>query len=151
MMNILSAIISGIVGTIGISIVMAVAPMMGMSKMDIVGLLSTLFGKPNRVLGWMMHMMMGVVFALIYAFLWSLGIGSPNWLFGLIFGAVHWLIVDGFPGRIIGAYGLWFGGCPDLQSNLINIPSIDLGVSCYCWNRPLLYWIRNNYDTSTPQ
>jgi hypothetical protein len=92
-MNILAAIISGIVGTIGISVVMAVAPMMGMPKMDIVGLLSTMFGKPNRILGWMMHMMMGVVFALIYAFLWSIGIGSPNWLFGLIFGAVHWLIV----------------------------------------------------------
>ena len=92
-MDILSAIISGIVGTIGISVVMAVAPLMGMPKMDIVGLLSTMFGKPNRVLGWMMHMMMGVVFALIYAFLWSVGIGSPSWLFGLIFGAVHWLIV----------------------------------------------------------
>lgn len=92
-MDILSAIISGIVGTIGISVVMAVAPLMGMPKMDIVGLLSTMFGKPNRVLGWMMHMMMGVVFALIYAFLWSVGIGTLSWLFGLIFGAVHWLIV----------------------------------------------------------
>lgn len=67
--------------------------MMGMPKMDIVDLLSTMFGKTNRVLGWTMYMMMGVVFALIYAFLWSLGIGSPGWLSGLIFGAGHWLIV----------------------------------------------------------
>ena len=92
-MNILSAVISGIAGTIVISIVMGAAPMMGMPKMDIVDLLSTMFGKPNRVLGWMMHLMMGVVFALIYAFLWSIGIGSANWFFGLIFGAVHWLVV----------------------------------------------------------
>lgn len=92
-MDILSAVISGIVGTIAISAVMAMAPLMGMPKMDIVGMLSTMFGKPNKVLGWIMHFMMGVVFALIYAFLWSIGIGSAGWLSGLIFGAVHWLVV----------------------------------------------------------
>jgi len=91
--NLLSAVISGILGTLAISMVMAAAPMMGMPKMDIVDMLSTMFGKPNRVLGWMMHLMMGVVFALIYAFLWSIGIGSPGWISGLIFGAAHWLVV----------------------------------------------------------
>lgn len=92
-MDIVSAVISGLVGTVAISAVMAMAPLMGMPKMDIVGMLSTMFGKPNKVLGWMMHFMMGVVFALIYAFLWSIGIGSAGWLSGLIFGAVHWLVV----------------------------------------------------------
>lgn len=92
-MNLLSAVISGILGTLAISMVMAAAPMMGMPRMDIVDMLSTMFGKPNRVLGWMMHLMMGVVFALIYAFLWSIGIGSPGWISGLIFGAAHWLTV----------------------------------------------------------
>lgn len=92
-MNVLNAVISGILGTFAISAVMAVAPLMGMPKMDIVDLLSTMFGKPNKVMGWMMHLMMGVVFALIYAFLWSLGIGSAGWLSGLIFGAAHWLVV----------------------------------------------------------
>ncbi len=92
-MDILSAVISGLVGTVAISAVMAMAPLMGMPKMDIVGMLSTMFGKPNKVLGWIMHFMMGVVFALIYAFLWSIGIGSAGWLSGLIFGAVHWLVV----------------------------------------------------------
>ena len=92
-MNVLSAVISGILGTLAISMVMAVAPKMGMPKMDIVDMLSTMFGKPNKVMGWMMHLMMGVVFALVYAFLWSIGIGSAGWLSGLIFGAEHWMIV----------------------------------------------------------
>ena len=92
-MNVFSAVISGILGTLAISMVMAVAPKMGMPKMDIVDMLSTMFGKPNRVLGWMMHLMMGVVFALVYAFLWSIGIGSAGWLSGLVFGAGHWMIV----------------------------------------------------------
>ncbi len=99
-MNLLSAVISGILGTLAISMVMAVAPKMGMPKMDIVGMLSTMFGKPNRVLGWMMHLMMGVVFALVYVFLWSIGIGSAGWLSGLIFGAGHWMIVGLMMGLI---------------------------------------------------
>ncbi len=65
-MNILGAIIAGVPGTIAISSVMAMAPMMGMPKMDIVDMLSTMFGRPNRLMGWMMHFMMGIVFALIY-------------------------------------------------------------------------------------
>lgn len=92
-MNILGAIIAGLVGTLAISMVMALAPKMGMPKMDIVDMLSTMFGKPNRVLGWMMHLMMGIVFALIYSFLWTAGFGNATWLNGLLFGAGHWLIV----------------------------------------------------------
>ena len=92
-MNVLNAVISGTLGTFAISAAMAVAPMLGMPKMDIVDMLSTMFGKPNRILGWIMHLMMGVVFALIYAYLWSLGIGSPGWFSGIIFGAAHWLVV----------------------------------------------------------
>ena len=93
-MNILSAVISGIVASLVFSIVLTMAPRMRLPKMDIVDLLGSMFsGKSNPVLGWMMHLMMGMVFALIYAFLWSRGIGAATWTGGLVFGAVHWLIV----------------------------------------------------------
>jgi hypothetical protein len=93
-MNVIAVIIAGIVATLVMSVVMALAPKMGFPKMDIVGLLSSMFSKKGiPVLGWTMHLMMGVIFALIYAFLWSKGIGAATWLYGLVFGAVHWLIV----------------------------------------------------------
>lgn len=93
-MNIIAAIVAGLVGTLVMSMVMVMAPKMGMPKMDIVGMLSTMFSKKGiPVLGWMMHMMMGIIFALVYAFLWSQGIGAATWLYGLIFGAAHWLVV----------------------------------------------------------
>ena len=92
-MNIFAVVVSGIVGTLAISMVMALGPTMGMPKMDIVGMLSTMFGKPIRTLGWIMHLMMGVIFALIYAFLWSIGIGSASWFVGLLFGIGRWLVV----------------------------------------------------------
>jgi hypothetical protein len=31
------------------------------------------------VIGFIVHFMMGVIFALIYAWLWSVGIGAPTW------------------------------------------------------------------------
>lgn len=92
-MNILNSIIAGLVATVVFTMILMMAPKMGMPKMDIVGLLGSMFGKPNQALGWMMHLMMGVVFALIYGFLWSSGIGAATWTGGLVFGAVHWLIV----------------------------------------------------------
>jgi hypothetical protein len=93
-MNVLSAILAGLAATLVMSMVMAIAPKMGFPKMDIVAMLSTMFSKKGiPILGWMMHLMMGVVFALLYTFLWSTGIGAATWLYGLIFGAVHWLVV----------------------------------------------------------
>jgi len=94
-MNIPGAIVAGLVATAIFTIVMVMAP-----KMDIVGMLATMFGKENRPLGWMMHAMTGIIFGLIYAFLWSRGIGAPTWLWGLAFGAAHWLIVGVIMGMI---------------------------------------------------
>lgn len=92
-MNGIAAIISGLAGTLAMSLLMAMAPMMGLPKMDIVGMLGTMFGRANRTLGWVLHLMMGSVFALIYTFLWSIGFGGPSIASALIFGAAHWALV----------------------------------------------------------
>jgi len=91
-MNLIAAIISGLAGTLAMSMLMAAAPKMGLPKMDIVGMLSSMFGKPNRTLGWVLHFMMGSVFAIIYTALWSFGVGTPNLIYALVFGAVHWVV-----------------------------------------------------------
>ncbi len=49
-MNILGVVVAGLVGTVAISMVMAVAPKMGMPKMDIVDMLSTMFA--NQIEHW---------------------------------------------------------------------------------------------------
>jgi uncharacterized membrane protein YagU involved in acid resistance len=91
--NILSAIVAGLIGTVAMTLVMAIAPKMGMPKMDIIGMLSTMFGKQNRPLGMGLHLMMGIAFALVYAFLWSSGVGAATLTGGVLFGIVHWLVV----------------------------------------------------------
>lgn len=134
-MNILNAVVAGIVGTVVFTAVLMMAPKMGMPKMDIVDLLGSMFSaKSNPVLGWMMHLMMGVVFALIYAFLWSSGVGAATWVYGLIFGAIHWLIVGmamamipmmhvGIKSGAVKAPGLWMtnnGGVMAFMGGLVG-------------------------------
>jgi len=99
-MNILGAIVAGLAATAVFTMVMIMAPKMGMPKMDIVAMLGTMLGKENRLLGWMMHAVMGIIFGLIYAFLWSRGIGSATWPWGLAFGGAQWLIVGIIMGMI---------------------------------------------------
>ena len=142
-MNVLAAIVAGLVGTAVISMVMAMAPKMGMPKMDIVDMLSTMFGKPNRMMGWAMHFMMGVVFALIYAFAWSRGVGAPTWGGGLIFGAAHWIVAGMVMGMIpmmhagiksgaVKAPGMWMtanGGMMSFVGGLIGHMAFGLAVA----------------------
>lgn len=116
-MNILNAVIAGLVSTVVFTMILMMAPKMGMPKMDIVSLLGSMFGKPNQALGWMMHLMMGVVFALIYAFLWSNGIGAATWTSGLIFGAVHWLIA----GMVMGMIPMMHAG---IKSGAVQAPGL---------------------------
>ncbi len=78
-MNVIGAIVAGLVGTVAMSMVIAMAPSMGMPKMDIVGMLGSMFSKEgNTALGWVLHLMMGIVFAIIYAAVWAAGIGSAT-------------------------------------------------------------------------
>ena len=85
-MNVLGAIIAGVVGTIVMTMVMVMAPKMGMPKMDIVGMLGSMFNaESNRKMGMAMHFMMGVVFAIVYAILWNAGFGVVGLLWGVIF------------------------------------------------------------------
>jgi hypothetical protein len=107
-MNVIGAVIAGLVGTLAMSLVMAMAPSMGLPKMDIVGMLGSMLQRDgNRPLGWGINLMMGIVFALIYAILWSTGIGSATPFWGLIFGAAHWLVA-----------GLMMGGVPAMHAGV---------------------------------
>jgi hypothetical protein len=117
-MNILNAVIAGLTASLVFSIVLAMAPKMGMPKMDIVSLLGSMFSpKPNQALGWMMHLMMGVIFALIYAFLWSSGISAATWVGGLIFGTGQWLVV----GMVMGMIPMMHIG---IKSGAVQAPGV---------------------------
>ena len=64
--NILKTITGGIVATLVMSIVMFVAPFMGLPKMSPPEMLSSMLSIPIAI-GWVMHFMIGIVFAIVYS------------------------------------------------------------------------------------
>ncbi|MFW6069388.1 MAG: hypothetical protein ACOC9E_07375 [Chloroflexota bacterium] len=117
-MSILGAIVAGLIGTAVITIVMNMAPQMGMPKMDIVGMLGSMFSpEGNRTLGLAMHLMMGIVFAIIYALLWNAGLGTVGLLWGALFGAGHWIVA----GAMMGGMSMMHAG---VKAGAVEAPGV---------------------------
>lgn len=91
--NLVAAIIAGLVSTLVISAMMAMGPRMGMPEMDMPAMLGSMFGAPpNKALGWVMHLMLGALFAIVYALLFPV-VGGNIIALGAVFGVAHWLVV----------------------------------------------------------
>ena len=100
------------------TMVMVMAPRLGMPEMDIPGMLGSMFNPGgNRTMGMAMHLMMGIIFAIIYALLWNAGIGTVRWLWGVIFGAIHWLI----SGLMMGGVSMIHAG---VKASTVEAPGI---------------------------
>jgi hypothetical protein len=117
-MNLIIAIVAGLIGTAVISLLMAMGPRMGMPKMAIWEMLGTMFDpQGNSALGWVMHFMTGTAFAVVYAVLWSVGLGAPTLLWGALFGAVHFLLV----GAMMGAMPVMHAG---IKAGTVQAPGL---------------------------
>ncbi len=79
-------IVGGLVATGAMTILMLMAPLMGMPEMNIGAMLAGMMGLPTAV-GWVMHFMIGTVFALGYVYVVGnmLPIDRP-FLRGMVFG-----------------------------------------------------------------
>ncbi len=97
------AMLAGLIATIIMSIVQAMAPVMGLPRMDIAAMVASMFGG-SLVVGWIVHLMMGtILWAAVYAYIVEPRLGGAPWVRGLTSGfllAVFVLII-GFP--LVGA------------------------------------------------
>lgn len=62
-----NAILSGFIATIVMTMVIFLAPMMGLPKMNIPQMLAGMLGV-SVVIGWIMHFMIGLIFAFVYVY-----------------------------------------------------------------------------------
>jgi len=84
------AVIGGLAGTLAMTAVgLWVAPMMGMMKMNPADMLAGAMGG-NTMLGWLGHLMIGVVLALIYAVV-APKLPGPPAIRGAIYSIAPWL------------------------------------------------------------
>lgn len=112
------AIIAGSTGRMAMLLIIYGGPFIGLPRMDIVGMLGTATAHNKQdaaTMGGAVHFTLGVGFAAFYAFLWSLGIGSPTWEWGLIFGSIHGLLVI-----LLVAVLTWRH--PQLSPNISGVP-----------------------------
>lgn len=116
--DLVAAIAGGLVGTAAMTLLMTMAPMMGMPKMDMPALLGSMFGAPgSRLLGLLMHFMMGTVFGLVYAALFTAVTGTSIILLGALFGVIHWLVV----GLMTGMMPMMHAG---IRSGQVQAPGV---------------------------
>ncbi|MBI2083314.1 MAG: hypothetical protein HYT76_07055 [Deltaproteobacteria bacterium] len=91
--NIKKGILAGILGTVAITIVATFgAPMMGLPKMDIAGMLAGVMGG-SATLGWIAHFMIGTILAFGYA-LFQGKLPGPAVVRGALYGIAPWLMAQ---------------------------------------------------------
>lgn len=89
----LRTVLAGIAATIAMTLMMMLAAQMGMPKMEPPKMLAMTMGT-DVIVGWVMHFMMGIIFALIYAYVVSgmlANIGSVL-LKGVVFGIIAFVM-----------------------------------------------------------
>ncbi len=110
------AVLGGIVGTVVMTMIIFVAPMMGMPKMNPPAMLSGMLGMPIFI-GWIMHFMIGIIFALSYVLFFSFLLGKcekkilKGAFFGItvfIFAQVAMLMMRMLPGSMSAPEGSLF-------------------------------------------
>ena len=85
------AIAAGLAGTLVMTMVMLMAPLMGMPPMPIGKMLADFMGMAEA-LGWIAHFMIGTVLALIYASVFASKLPGSGVVRGALFGLLPWLL-----------------------------------------------------------
>lgn len=95
MNNFTKSIVAGIVATIIMSLFMMLSALLGMPKMSPPEMLSGMM-ETSIVVGWIIHFIIGIVFALMYVYVisnWLVKIGSLA-LKGVVFGIIVFIIAQ---------------------------------------------------------
>ncbi len=90
-MNVWGALAGGFVGTLVLTTVLRAASELGLTRMDLPFLLGTAFTGDRvraKAIGYALHFIAGLTFALIYFGIF-VAIGHSGWWLGAVFGVVH--------------------------------------------------------------
>jgi len=89
-----NSILAGIIGTLIMTLVMLFTPIIGLPKMSPPEMLSTMIGIPI-IVGWIMHFIIGIVFALFYTYVCLRKRKITNtYLKGVVFGIIVFIFAQ---------------------------------------------------------
>ncbi len=109
------SLLGGIVATGVMTVVMIISPMMGMPKMSPPALLAMMMGVPIGI-GWLMHFMIGIIFALSYAFFFINVVKKVNG--NILKGAIFGISAFVFAQIAMAVMGAMFGGMPPMEGSM---------------------------------
>lgn len=87
------ALLAGVVAWVVFTLLLEMAPAMGLPKMNVPVMLGDMFGMNSLVVGWMMHFVIGVGLIILYAYVFADLLSGPAWLRGLQFAVLPWLVM----------------------------------------------------------
>lgn len=88
------SVLAGIIGTAVMTLIMMIAPMMGMPKMSPPHMLAATMGMPIFI-GWILHFMIGIIFAAVYTFLLSCQLPGKSLIIkGILFGVAAFIFAQ---------------------------------------------------------
>jgi hypothetical protein len=121
--------IAGTIATAIMILIMFIAPMMGMPKMNPAEMLSGMMGVPV-IAGWLLHFMIGVIFAAAYVFAFNPMVKTPN---KYLKSALFEIAVFIFAPIAMFVMGLVFGEAPATEGNMMLLVVGSIFMSCGIW------------------
>jgi uncharacterized membrane protein YagU involved in acid resistance len=108
------AVVGGLVATAVMTVLMLMAPAMGLPPMNVGAMLGSVMGG-SLALGWMAHFVIGTVLAIIYGSLFATRLPGPGFVRGALYGLAPWLVAQLVvmpmmgAGAFSGSFGAAFG------------------------------------------
>jgi hypothetical protein len=87
------ALLAGFVGWVVFTLVLLMAPLMGVPPMNVPQMLGGMFGMNSLFMGWVMHLMIGLALGAIYVYWFADWLPGAPWARGLLFGVAPWLVM----------------------------------------------------------
>lgn len=85
--------IGGLAAVAAMTVLMLIAPMMGMPDMNMGKMLGGFMGVP-AVMGWAAHLMIGIIWAMVYVFLVRDKLTLAPAVKGMLFSLIPWLLMQ---------------------------------------------------------
>jgi len=105
------AVICGVAGTFAMTVIMLIGPLVGMPKMDMGEMIVTMnpIMELPYSLGWIMHFVIGIILAYIYAAFLYDKLPFDGWTRGAIYSLIPFVVMQAMLGPMMGM-GFFSGG-----------------------------------------
>lgn len=100
--NLTKALLAGVAGTVAMTVLTFIAPMMGGPEMNIPQMLADFMSVPV-IVGWIAHFMIGTVLALIYVYILIERLPGVPWIKGALYGLFPWFLAQIMVNPMMGA------------------------------------------------